>query len=702
MAMGGWGPRRRGGPGQQLRAAVVLLHLLVGRQATVIEVFDECRAGGWPCAASLAEAALLAGVPGQCSHPCTIAFRGADETTGLPKALGPQAAANLHGTEGHPILITTAVAARAQVLAGGGSEPLITLHNSSWVAISDLVLRQNGRPCNASGACADNPCASCPGSTHITFSETKPAPPALSAVGEPNRRAGSRGPKESLLAAKLGRLRFRHNGTVRATDQFVLADAACGYLECMNCTQPWYSWGNHQMCPNWYVAVPSDGQTRPFTPAPGLSVPPLGLRSAPPLGGLGAGSVELRADGTLREWTITNQHPAGATKVQLMDDTVLGMAFGGTQSNKITKAIRVHPPPSLGAAAAVDALVFSGAHPVTRLKVQDEALGMAKIRAELFAWSTFRSASMRDSARPAVAFSLVVHNDGAEPVDARFLMNLPLAIEPDQSRSFGLTADDTLRTIPAAQPVECLRKCVAAEGCAAWSLLDGASCVLYKTAGLNAYDNSSTSGVPGTWSFEAHKGGISCATHTRAGSKGPMFGDFSLCSESTTGFIAADNLSGVWSQFQRGNEAPSAPADSHVYGALVAGASVPAHGQTSIEISFSWYFPDRDYMGLSIGNHYSNLWPSSREAGREMVADLSGTVDDLLALHSPFFGSSLPAWLQDNLVNSLSHIRSAWWDKSGRWRQWEAYDCVSLACVLTCESRSNEIVALAGECRQRA
>lgn len=51
------------------------------------------------------------------------------------------------------------------------------------------------------------------------------------------------------------------------------------------------------------------------------------------------------------------------------------------------------------------------------------------------------------------------------------------------------------------------------------------------------------------------------------------------------------------------------------------------------------------------------------------------------ALHTPFFGSSLPEWLQDSLVNSLSHIRSAWWTAKGEWRQWEAYDCVNVDSV---------------------
>jgi hypothetical protein len=41
-------------------------------------------------------------------------------------------------------------------------------------------------------------------------------------------------------------------------------------------------------------------------PASAPQVPPLGMRSALPLGGLGTGSVELRADGRFADWLVEN------------------------------------------------------------------------------------------------------------------------------------------------------------------------------------------------------------------------------------------------------------------------------------------------------------------------------------------------------------------------------------------------------------
>lgn len=83
-------------------------------------------------------------------------------------------------------------------------------------------------------------------------------------------------------------------------------------------------------------------------------------------------------------------------------------------------------------------------------------------------------------------------------------------------------------------------------------------------------------------------------------------------------------------------------------------------------------------MNVDVGNYYSTLWGSSEEVALDMLNDLPNVIADAQTLHAPFFSSSLPDWLQDSLVNSLSHIRSAWWTAKGEWRQWEAYDCVNV------------------------
>ncbi len=52
-------------------------------------------------------------------------------------------------------------------------------------------------------------------------------------------------------------------------------------------------------------------------------------------------------------------------------------------------------------------------------------------------------------------------------------------------------------------------------------------------------------------------------------------------------------------------------------------------------------------------------WARSPPAERAQA--LGEAVLDVRRLHEPFLRSSLPAWLGDQLVNSLSHVRSAMW-----------------------------------------
>lgn len=51
-------------------------------------------------------------------------------------------------------------------------------------------------------------------------------------------------------------------------------------------------------------------------PPPPVTVPPTGIRDAVPVGGLGAGTLELRGDGTFHEITIHSASPAGSAKVR--------------------------------------------------------------------------------------------------------------------------------------------------------------------------------------------------------------------------------------------------------------------------------------------------------------------------------------------------------------------------------------------------
>lgn len=190
------------------------------------------------------------------------------------------------------------------------------------------------------------------------------------------------------------------------------------------------------------------------------------------------------------------------------------------------------------------------------------------------------------------------------------MFNLPVAIEVDQARDFGLTPSNTLKAtqIPASDdsPAQCLADCVGTSGCAAWSVSHNSTgatdiCTLYNTAGLNEYRAGVTSGVRGTWSQTSPN----CITLTRDGN-GPMYGNLTLCGGTTDGttvsFLGGNSLEAIWDQFEDERVGgQSGSAGNNAYGAVVvrtaSGGLLP--GQTAaLTIALAWYFPARDCESL--------------------------------------------------------------------------------------------------------
>ena len=97
-------------------------------------------------------------------------------------------------------------------------------------------------------------------------------------------------------------------------------------------------------------------------------------------GGIGAGALELRADGTFHEVTIMNASPAGAAKFGVLADMVLAVRVA-TASGTVTKLVRTSAP-SFAADAGlqgVDSITYSGSYPVSRLMLQVSASSLTRL-----------------------------------------------------------------------------------------------------------------------------------------------------------------------------------------------------------------------------------------------------------------------------------------------------------------------------------
>ena len=150
--------------------------------------------------------------------------------------------------------------------------------------------------------------------------------------------------------------------------------------------------------------------------------------------------------------------------------------------------------------------------------------------------------------------------------------------------------------------------------------------------------------------------------------------------------MTATTLRGIWSQFTAAAgdaESQVAISPTAVHGAVSNRITVPPGGNGSVTIVFAWHFPTRYMSGEQIGNYYAaHLHRDAASAAFGLAARLPEVVETIHGWHEAFFGAkSLPVWLQDVIVNSMSQWRSAFMTIDGRWRQWEAYDCVDLDSV---------------------
>ncbi|GAA5509176.1 GH116 family glycosyl-hydrolase [Novipirellula caenicola] len=219
---------------------------------------------------------------------------------------------------------------------------------------------------------------------------------------------------DESLADKLSSLSFKNTGVVSQDMEFVRPERKVHYIET---DEAWFGKSDRYL-----------HQLKNRQP----TSPPSGMRSSVPLGGLGAGTVEIRADGSFKDWNIFNNAPATTPDKIQIDDAFLGIrtrTFDGTTS---AKTVRTHPS---GELPAIESIEYSGAFPVSRLKLDDPDL---PIKVTVFAYSEFHVRNSDRSATPCALFSFLLENAEDNPVDVDCSFFLPNAIEGEFRQDNGL------------------------------------------------------------------------------------------------------------------------------------------------------------------------------------------------------------------------------------------------------------------------
>jgi hypothetical protein len=266
------------------------------------------------------------------------------------------------------------------------------------------------------------------------------------------------------VSAQLQALSFFHEGIARSSSTYERLEQCSGFSECLT---------------QWTCGSPRDElwDVSSGTGEGSVAAPPMGLRSAVPLGGIGAGTFELRGDGSFADFMIENQGTALAanadqnSKVPIKSEALLGLyASGGGAAPPFAAALRTTPPPGV---PGVEALAYSGAHPFSRLALNDSRVPLAT--AAVYAYSQYKTGDANASGLPLVAFSLLVANAaGAPRQDVSLLLSLPLSSSLNTARPLigGDARGQVISVITSNSTDEgaCLAACETQADCTWWSL----------------------------------------------------------------------------------------------------------------------------------------------------------------------------------------------------------------------------------------
>lgn len=415
-------------------------------------------------------------------------------------------------------------------------------------------------------------------------------------------------------------------------------------------------------------------------------VPPSGMRSAVPLGGIGAGSFELRADGTIHEWTVHNAGPASSAKLGVIEDMMLGVRVADNQSGKyVAKILRTG---SLGSSSSslyadgVDAMTYSGSYPVSKLTIHESSFAAVSDLA-VYAYSRFVPGNLNASATPAVTFTLTVSNPSTtNSLNVSLFLSLPL---PAFNDCYGTTSGPSNRT-QTANAAACLHMCAASSSCNMWTWeADTQSCTMMNGVPLIAYRAGFTCGVSGAWQTDSNNNFVlnQMPSTCLSSNPSPLCGSYSLSTINSTAsvsFAAGDSLADLWSAFYKQGSFTGVDQESNAaYGVASATITLAPGQSASSSLVFSWYLPYRDYLGKTLGSFYANLYGSVSDVANEFstLAIQEQMISDINDHHSVWASPnrSEPDWLADVAINSFSHMRNAMFFKDGRWRQYEAFDC---------------------------
>ena len=365
-----------------------------------------------------------------------------------------------------------------------------------------------------------------------------------------------------------------------------------------------------------------------------------------PLGGIGAGSIQINGRGERAVWQIFNNH-----KHAFVPHSFFAVAVRRPADKPVLRAMQTTP---MGPFPAMKSLSFRGEYPFGWYKFEDPELPV-KITMEAF--SPLVPLDARNSAIPCAIFNLAAENPTDKPIDVTFLAAQQNAVGyrgdgPIDSRAYagyGGNLNEVLHETPDKEHSNV------------------PATILHMTS--NKPDNSPGSGDMALAVMGHAEGAASWENLEDLGTDLSEDGD--LSGPKTAG--------------------PTEDGKT-IDGALALRFTLQPGQKRVVPFVLTWYFPNARHGNGGWGgpgNRYGHYWRSALEVARVVQADIEDLTRKTRLYHDTLYESNLPHWLLDRISSQVAVLRSqtCFWTAAGYFGGWEGC-CPDTGC---CHGNCNHV-----------
>ena len=346
-------------------------------------------------------------------------------------------------------------------------------------------------------------------------------------------------------------------------------------------------------------------------------------QSGIPLGGIGTGYLELRADGRFYEWNIFNNKPwrgwPGREEFLGTDGLFFALGVRG-RGAPLVRLLRLDAS-ELGGdpyitpwLKGVEEIEYDGEFPLVKMTFRDRDL---PIEVRLTAYSPFIPGDTKDSSLPLAVFEFELTN----PRDCEMDVSLLAALENPFPKG-----------VPGAVGT--------------YERIEGEGFRGLVLGGEGVPDNHPMYG--GSMALAALNGDVSTCAVPRPGDLTNIFQ-----------VRGTEYLDALVAFRREGSLPPRLPQRSRErsYAMVASRTALKPGGRTTLRFVLAWYFPNHiDADGNRLGHAYENWFGSAREVVKYAVGNLERLRRYTFVFHDTLYDTTLDRWVVDLATSQLTSL----------------------------------------------